>query len=85
MGNVMDNNEFWDIMQTEITGCTSYLALQKVLLKWAKISGNDYPQWLAEMLFIDQALQEDWAESLKEAIAEHGAKNKDLPETKAKV
>jgi hypothetical protein len=80
----MENNEFWDIMQTEITGCTAYLALEKVLVRWAKISGEDYPQWLAESLHCDQALQDDWAQSLKEAIAEHGAKNKKLAPTKPK-
>ena len=69
--------DFDKYMKGDVTGWTSYLALQRVLMRWHAISGNEYAEWLYTSLMTDPALMEDWALSLKEAIEERGEHNQE--------
>ena len=62
--------DFFEYMEGDVTGWTSYLALEKVLERWYKLTGNEYAEWLYTSLKTDPAVMEDWALSLKEAIEE---------------
>jgi hypothetical protein len=68
-------DDFNKVMKGNVTGWTAYLALQRVLMRWHEISGNEYVEWLASCLPTDPALMEDWANSLAEAIDERGENN----------
>ncbi len=68
-------NDFDKVMKGNVTGWTAYLALQRVLMRWCEISGNEYAEWLYQSLMTDPALMDDWADSLKEAIEERGEGN----------
>lgn len=68
-------SDFDKVMKGNVTGWTAYLALQRVLMRWYEISGEEYAEWLASCLMTDPALQDDWADSLREAIEERGENN----------
>lgn len=68
-------NDFDKVMKGNVTGWTAYLALQRVLMRWYEISGEEYAEWLYQALMTDPALMQDWADSLKEAIEERGENN----------
>jgi hypothetical protein len=67
--------DFDKYMKGNVTGWTAYLALEKVLERWYKISSEPYAEWLYTSLRSDPALMQDWALSLKEAIEERGKGN----------
>lgn len=67
--------DFDKYMEGNVTGWTAYLALEKVLERWYKLTGNEYAEWLYTSLQSDPALMIDWARSLKEAIEERGENN----------
>jgi|GEM_PF-4497987 len=69
--------DFDKYMEGDITGWTSYLALEKVLERWYKLSKEPYAEWLYTSLRTDPALMIDWARSLKEAIEERGKGNRE--------
>lgn len=68
-------DKFTKVMTGNVTGWTAYLALQRVLMRWYEISGEEYADWLSSCLMTDPALMEDWANSLEEAIEERGENN----------
>ncbi len=68
-------DDFDRVMKGNVTGWTAYMALQRVLMRWSEMTGNEYTEWLASCLATDPALQEDWALSLEEAIEERGENN----------
>lgn len=68
-------NDFHKIMKSNVTGWTAYLALQRVLMRWYEVSGEEYAEWLYTSLMSDPALMIDWANSLEEAIQERGENN----------
>lgn len=68
-------SDFDKVMKGNVTGWTAYLALQRVLMRWHVISGNEYAEWLFQCLMSDPALMEDWCNSLEEAIEERGENN----------
>jgi predicted nucleic acid-binding Zn ribbon protein len=72
-------DDFDRVMKGNVTGWTAYIALQRVLMRWHEISGNEYAEWLASCLMTDPALMEDWALSLEEAIDERGDNNTTQP------
>lgn len=64
-----------------MTGWDAYLALEKVLLRWHILSGEEYAAWLASSLRGDSALMDDWARAVKSALRER-YKPEDIDKTK---
>ncbi len=72
----LTSEQFDKCMKGDVTGWTAYLALEKVLERWYKISKEPYAEWLYTSLRSDPALQVDWAICLTEAIKERGEGNR---------
>ena len=73
----MAEEGIYKTLESDVTGWTSYLALEKVLKKWHEKTGVEYVEWLYQSLRTDPALIEDWAVSLEEAIKERGEGNRE--------